>query len=91
MEPEVIYVDVDGTIDLHGMANAPLVSWLAIKKAEGARLFLWSARGDQHAIDVAKRHGCYDLFNAILPKPNAIIDDRGWSWARFVPIIFRYG
>jgi ribonucleotide monophosphatase NagD (HAD superfamily) len=80
--PRIIYVDVDGTLINGVVPNASLVAWLRQRKADGFRLFLWSMRGDEHALAAATLAGCVDVFDAILPKPGHILDDKGWAWIR---------
>jgi hydroxymethylpyrimidine pyrophosphatase-like HAD family hydrolase len=82
--PEVIYVDVDGTLLLANSGiNWALVEQLRQKHAAGFSLVLWSARGEQHAKDAANKANCVGLFTAILSKPGFIIDDKGWAWTRY--------
>ena len=82
-----IAVDVDGTLLVRGACNAAVVRYCEARKAEGAYLILWSARGVEHARAVAAEFGVTDLFDAIIPKPGAIIDDKGWSWVRHTLVI----
>jgi hypothetical protein len=48
---------------------------------------LWSAAGLDHARAEAARLEVADLFDAILPKPGTIVDDKGWKWAAFTRVI----
>ncbi len=83
-----IFTDVDGTLLTSlGKCNAPLVEWLKARRAEGYYMVLWSARGKQHAEEVAHRFGVAELFDAIVPKPGTIVDDLGWSWTRYTRAI----
>lgn len=78
-----IAIDVDGTLFVKGKLNTVLVEWAATRKAEGAELMLWSARGRLHALRAAGEAGIVELFDHIAGKPAYIVDDRGWSWTRF--------
>lgn len=78
-----IFVDVDGCLDLAGVANAKLIAWLRVQRAAGYELTLWSMQGANHARRMAERYGVTDLFAAIISKPRMIIDDHGWLWCRF--------
>lgn len=83
----VIYCDVDGTLVVNGHPNTHLLAWLRAQKTNGYRLFLWSARGDSHARTAVELCNCHDLFESILPKPAAVVDDTGWGWIRYTKII----
>lgn len=84
-KPKVIYVDVDGTLLIGKPAkpNLKLLGFLDVKKSEGFELVLWSTQGKAHAENAARLCGREDLFAHILSKPGYIIDDKGWTWARF--------
>lgn len=84
-KPKVIYVDVDGTLLIGKPAkpNTKLIEFLHTKRSEGFDLVLWSTRGEAHAREAACVCGTTDMFRAILSKPGYIIDDKGWTWARF--------
>ena len=89
MEPrKTIAVDVDGTLLLKGGGrNEAVIAWLRTQHARGYKLFLWSARGEDHARAAAEFCGVTSLFCAILEKPGYILDDHGWNWVRFTGII----
>ena len=84
-----IYCDVDGTLLLLTGPNLELIRGLKRLKETGFRLFLWSARGDTYAAKAAALCGCSSLFEAIIPKPGAVIDNAGWAWTKFVKILSR--
>lgn len=75
----IVYVDVDDTlVRWYGTKCIPRVSVIEKLKARaqaGDRLFLWSRAGDEQARKVAEDLGLTELFEAILPKPEHIIDD----------------
>ena len=86
-KPKVIAVDVDDTLVVDGVVNQPLIDWLRLKKEEGFVLILWSMAGRDYAVDMAKRCGCYSLFNSVIPKPGYIVDDDGWNWTQHTEVI----
>ena len=85
--PQMIAVDVDGTLSLSGVPNTKLIEWLRERRDEGFTLTLWSARGEAHARNAAELFGVTDLFAAIISKPGYIVDDKGWSWIRFTQVV----
>jgi len=82
-ERKVLYVDVDNTLVTGDSVNVNVLEWLHKKVADGYQLNLWSARGEEYARAVAIRHSLTDMFAHILAKPGMIVDDVGWSWARY--------
>jgi len=86
----VIACDVDGTLHREGEPNTRLIAWLTDRKSEGFSITLWSARGEQHARNMAQRCGCVGLFDHIVSKPGYVVDDRGWSWIKYTEVV-RFG
>jgi len=83
-ENKTIAVDVDGTlINRFGDLNSELVKYCGVLKSKGFNLFLWSARGAEHAKAVCNANNVGHLFDFIIDKPGAIIDDKGWSWTQY--------
>lgn len=80
--PKTIFVDVDGTLEIHGELNQPLIEWLKEKKEDGFSLVLWSMAGEKHAVIIADEYKVTHLFDHIISKPGYIIDDKGWQWIR---------
>lgn len=79
--PSTIFVDVDNTLlAATGIVNEPLIEFIRQKKSQGCVFVLWSMRGKQAALDVARYLEIEDCFDAIVAKPSAIIDDFGWQW-----------
>lgn len=77
--PLVVYIDVDDTL-VRWAGSKCIPRTLVIEKvkeraANGERLFLWSRAGDEHAKRVADELGISEIFEAILPKPQHVIDD----------------
>ena len=85
--PRVIAIDVDGTLQIGGEANARLIEWCRQRKADGFQLILWSARGEAHARRYAEAFAVADLFAVICSKPGYIVDDLGWGWIRHTRVI----
>lgn len=83
----IVYVDVDDTlVRWCGSKCIPRVSVIdKIKQRakDGDRLFLWSRAGDEAAARVAEELGITELFEAILPKPEHIIDDEPFADWKF--------
>lgn len=75
-----IYVDVDDTlIRSVGTKRIPIPATVALVKAlseRGAALFLWSRGGATYAREVAEELKVADCFEAFLPKPQLLLDDR---------------
>lgn len=82
-----IAIDVDGTLLIGGQANEALVDWIKAKKEEGFELTLWSARGRAYAKQVAQHLEVEQLFDSIISKPGAIVDDKGWSWVKWTKVL----
>lgn len=83
--PQIIFVDVDGTLIFkNGEPNFPLIKKLWEKKSAGFAIVLWSFRGEEHAKAAAWEADCTSLFTHILGKPGFIVDDKGWTWIRYV-------
>ena len=82
----VVYVDVDDTLvrwcGSKYVPRSSVIEKIKQRAAAGDRLFLWSRAGDGPARQVAEELGIAELFEAILPKPDHIIDDEPFSeWA----------
>lgn len=48
---------------------------------------LWTARGEEYAKNFVSVYGLEDLFDIVTGKPDAIVDDKGWSWIKYTRII----
>lgn len=79
-----IFIDVDGTLIIHGEVNEPLVVWIERRFNDGYTLTLWSARGEQYAKEIAEQTKTTHFFKQIISKPSYIVDDQGWKWTRYV-------
>lgn len=78
-----VFIDVDGTLVINGKINLGLLDWIKGRKEDGCEVVLWSARGRQHAEDLAEQWGVADVFDAIVSKPGYIVDDLGWTWTQY--------
>ena len=85
-----IYVDVDDTlVRTYGSKRIPITSTIEhIKtlKNEGATLYCWSSGGAEYAKNTAIELGIADIFEAFLPKPQMLLDDRDISWWGMIQI-----
>lgn len=86
----VVYVDVDDTLvrwsGARCIPRTMVIEKLRERHANGDRLFLWSRAGDGPAREVAEKLGITNLFEAILPKPEHIIDDEpfdAWDFCTY--------
>ncbi len=61
---------------IQGGPHPGVIAEVRRRRETGARLFCWSAAGAEAARDVAEGLGIADLFEAFLPKPTVMIDDR---------------
>ena len=81
------YTDLDGTLIIAGKMNINLLTRLRTMKDEGWILVLWSARGAEPCQQVVDEYGLMLLFDFVLSKPGALVDDKRWNWARYVPLL----
>tara|TARA_R110002012_G_scaffold88308_2_gene217649 strand:- start:1186 stop:1509 length:324 start_codon:yes stop_codon:yes gene_type:complete len=84
---KVIAVDVDDTLLINGEINQNLSQWCLDRKTEGFCLILWSARGEDHAIDTCKKAGLNNVFDYVISKPSYVVDDKGWEWTKYTKVI----
>lgn len=72
----VAYFDIDGTLlTEEGDPNPRVLTLLSYLHRHGARIYLWSAGGDDNCRVVAERCGITHLITAFLPKPVISVDD----------------
>jgi len=81
--PNVIYIDVDGTLIQGEQVNMPLVKWAREKHNDGYQIIVWSSRGEGNARAGVLKAGIGDIVTHTLSKPGHIVDDQGWSWTKF--------
>lgn len=72
----VAYFDIDGTLVTDdNTPNEQVLTLLKLLHSEGARIYLWSAGGDENCRKVAARYGIEPYITACLPKPTISVDD----------------
>ena len=75
-----IYVDIDDTlVRSYSSKRIPIIATIEhIKelKKQGAILYCWSSGGADYARNTAEELGILDIFEAFLPKPQMLLDDR---------------
>jgi hypothetical protein len=75
-----IYVDIDDTlVRSYGSKRIPITATIEHVKAlkqQGAILYCWSSGGADYARNTAEELGIFDIFEAFLPKPQMLLDDR---------------
>lgn len=84
---DTVAIDIDGTLVLNGALSESAMGWIHKQRGKGFDVILWSIRGGKYAREVAEKFEISGLFAAIIGKPCAIVDDRGWGWARYSPAI----
>ena len=71
----------------HGQLNENLAQWCREKKAEGFEIVLWSSRGREYAKRSVEEAGLSDVFDSVVSKPRAIVDDQGWEWIQYTQVV----
>jgi len=76
----IVFVDVDDTlVRSFGTKRIPIpatIEHVGRLKADGVKLYCWSAGGADYARATAEEVGLGEVFEAYLPKPRALIDDQ---------------
>ncbi|MCQ8105533.1 hypothetical protein NP590_15585 [Methylomonas sp. SURF-2] len=85
--PNVVYVDVDGTLLINNRVNHPLVAWVRDQHSEGKQIVVWSARGVGAAIMAVDVCGIRDIVSHTLSKPGYVVDDLGKRFTQYMEII----
>ncbi|OAI19867.1 hypothetical protein A1507_05805 [Methylomonas koyamae] len=86
-KPNVIYIDVDGTLIINNRANQTLVDWARLRFLEGKEIIVWSARGADNARRAVEICGIGDIVSHTLSKPGYVVDDLGHGFTRYMDII----
>jgi predicted mannosyl-3-phosphoglycerate phosphatase (HAD superfamily) len=81
--PEVIYIDVDGTLLKNGRPDTKVVDFARRKYDEGFQIIVWSSRGAVNAIRAVLLADIEDIVSFKLSKPGYIVDDKGWTWTKY--------
>ena len=84
---KVVAVDVDDTLVIAGTLNVGLVEWCKAMREDGYRVYLWSARGERHALSIVQLYGLSDVFDKVMAKPSVVVDDQGWGWVKYTKVI----
>jgi len=82
-----VAIDVDDTLVINERLNTAVVDYAKERQAAGFEILLWSARGREHAEQIADKFGIRDLFSSIISKPGYIVDDMAWSWTRYTRVV----
>jgi len=88
--PDVIYIDVDGTLLKCGKPDIKIVAWARKKYDQGFQLIVWSSRGAINATRAVHLAGIEDIVSFKLSKPGYIVDDKGWSWTEYTKQIDKF-
>ncbi|MEI8572210.1 hypothetical protein U737_09705 [Methylomonas sp. LW13] len=86
-KPNVVYIDVDGTLLVDDRINHQLVAWARRQFADGKQIIVWSARGADNAKRAVELCGIGDIVSHALSKPGYVVDDLGIGFTRFMDII----
>ena len=81
-----IYVDCDNTPLRSGRVVEPVAAAIREALRRGTDVVIWSARGRGHAETVARMAELSEQVMCAC-KPDAIIDDVGWSWVRYARVL----
>lgn len=86
-KPDVVYIDVDGTLLVDDQVNHQLVDWARRRFAEGKEIIIWSARGADNAKRAVELCGIGDIVSHTLSKPGYVVDDLGSGFTRYMDVI----
>jgi len=85
--PDVVYLDVDGTLLIDERVNHALVTWARRQHSEGKQIIVWSARGADNAERAVELCGIGDIVTHALSKPGYVVDDLGTRFTQYMEII----
>jgi hypothetical protein len=86
-KPDVVYIDVDGTLIINDEVNHQLVAWARQKHAQGKQIIVWSARGEGNARRAVALCNISDIVSHALSKPGYVVDDLGAGFTRYMDVI----
>ena len=86
-KPDVVYIDVDGTLLVDDVVNHPLVSWARQRHNEGKQIIVWSARGVDNAKRAVELCKIDDIVSHTLSKPGYVVDDLGHRFTQYMEVI----
>jgi hypothetical protein len=80
MDNHAVFIDVDGTLERRTLgfkrSSEPMVRAIRKLHEDGARIYVWSSAGGDHAREAAEKAGIAALCAGFLPKPNILVDDK---------------
>ena len=85
--PDVVYIDVDGTLIINDRVNKSLVRWSRKQAAAGKQIIVWSARGEENSKRAVEMCGISDIVSHALSKPGYVVDDLGNGWTQYMNIM----
>ncbi len=86
-KPDVVYIDVDGTLLVDDVVNHQLVSWARQRHHEGKQIIVWSARGADNARRAVELCKIDDIVSHALSKPGYVVDDLGHRFTQYMEVI----
>lgn len=86
-KPDVVYIDVDGTLLIDEKINHELVRWARRQYNEGKQLIVWSARGAENAKRAVDLCDIVDIVSHTLSKPGYVVDDLGHGFTQYMEVI----
>lgn len=86
-KPDVVYIDVDGTLLINEKINHELVRWARQRYNEGKQLVVWSARGADNAKRAVELCDIADIVSHTLSKPGYVVDDLGHGFTQYMEVI----
>ncbi len=86
-KPDVVYIDVDGTLLIDDQVNHVLVTWARHEYNKGKQIIVWSARGEANARLAVDVCGMCDIVSHTLSKPGYVVDDLGSGFTQYMDII----
>lgn len=85
--PDVVFIDVDGTLIIDDKINYDLVRWARQQAMDGKEIVVWSARGKSNAEYAVDACGISDIVSHAISKPGYVVDDLGNGWTQYMNII----
>lgn len=86
-KPDVVYIDVDGTLLTDNRVNHQLVAWARQQHHQGKQIIVWSARGADNARRAVELCDMGSIVSHALSKPGYVVDDLGHRFTQYMEII----
>ncbi len=86
-KPDVVYIDVDGTLLTDNRVNHQLVAWARQQYNQGKQIIVWSARGADNARRAVELCDMGSIVSHALSKPGYVVDDLGHRFTQYMEII----